>query len=196
MTQIKILSAWTEARHWLAWRLMKPQALARRGTVCVYVGKSGSRLLVRSETDRPTRASVYRRRARARCARAQTRGPRSRHPPEHSGGRETVMDYRHIWAVISRSHIPPAFSGRQESCIMVSHRRARHPGLPCQCACERRIISLFTCTERNTASGPRKPFFFFFPPYCMELQSASEHNLEKTENVCLFSFSCEDKMCI
>lgn len=31
------------------------------------------------------------------------------------GAGETVMDYRHIWAVISRSHIPPAFSGRQKS---------------------------------------------------------------------------------
>lgn len=36
------------------------------------------------------------------------------------GAGETVMDYRHIWAVISRSHIPPAFSRRQKSCIMVS----------------------------------------------------------------------------
>lgn len=39
------------------------------------------------------------------------------------GAGETVMDYRHIWAVISRSHIPPAFSRRQKSCIMVSQRR-------------------------------------------------------------------------
>lgn len=37
------------------------------------------------------------------------------------GAGETVMDYRHVWAVISRSHIPPAFSRRQKSCIMVSH---------------------------------------------------------------------------
>lgn len=39
------------------------------------------------------------------------------------GAGETVMDYRHIWAVISRSHIPPVFSRRQKSCIMVSQRR-------------------------------------------------------------------------
>lgn len=44
------------------------------------------------------------------------------------GAGETVMDYRHIWAVISRSHIPPAFSRRQKSCIMVSHWRPGTPG--------------------------------------------------------------------
>lgn len=56
------------------------------------------------------------------------------------GAGETVMDYRHIWAVISRSHIPPAFSRRQKSCIMVSHRR---PGtLSCLVSVHVCIVSL------------------------------------------------------
>lgn len=56
------------------------------------------------------------------------------------GAGETVMDYRHIWAVISRSHIPPAFSRRQKSCIMVSHRR---PGtLGCLVSVHACIMSL------------------------------------------------------
>ena len=47
---------------------------------------------------------------------------------------ETVMDYRHIWAVISRSPIPPAFSRRLKSCIMVSHGKPGVLGciMPCQ----------------------------------------------------------------
>lgn len=43
------------------------------------------------------------------------------------GAWETVMDYRHIWTIISRSHIPPVFSRRQNSCIMFPRARG-YPG--------------------------------------------------------------------
>lgn len=71
------------------------------------------------------------------------------------GAGETVMDYRHIWAVISRSRIPPAFSRRQKSCIMVSHRRPGTPGciMPCQRACVRLVITGFTTQRRIKQSS-------------------------------------------
>lgn len=66
------------------------------------------------------------------------------------GAGETVMDYRHIWAVISRSRIPPAFSRREKSCIMVSHRRPGTLGciMPCQRACVCLVISGFSTQSR------------------------------------------------
>lgn len=78
------------------------------------------------------------------------------------GAGETVMDYRHIWAVISRSHIPPAFSRRQKSCIMVSHRRPGTPGclMPCQRACTCLVIIRFTTQSRT------KQFFELFWLLC------------------------------
>lgn len=71
------------------------------------------------------------------------------------GAGETVMDYRHIWAVISRSRIPPAFSRRQKSCIMVSHRRPGTPGciMPCQRARMHLVITEFTTQNRIKQSS-------------------------------------------
>ena len=70
------------------------------------------------------------------------------------GAGETVMDYRHIWAVISRSHIPPAFSRRQKSCIMVSHRRPGTLGciMPCQLVC----VCVFVCVVITGFSTQRR----------------------------------------
>lgn len=64
------------------------------------------------------------------------------------GVRETVMDYGHIWAVISRSLSAAAFSRREKSCIMVSHGR---PGsLGCIMPCQRvhLVITGFTAQSR------------------------------------------------
>lgn len=104
-----------------------------------------------SKMERCMQACIHRR------ARTQTRGLCSRHPPEHGGGRETVMDYRHIWAVISRSHIPPAFNGRQESCIMVSHRRPATLG--CLVSVHVSITSFLYLLRGAECSAPHRPFF-------------------------------------
>lgn len=77
------------------------------------------------------------------------------------GGRETVMDYRHIWAVISRSHIPPAFSGRQESCIMVSHGRPATLG--CLVSVHASRASFLYLLHGAHYSAPHRPFFFLLP---------------------------------
>lgn len=64
------------------------------------------------------------------------------------GVRETVMDYGHIWAVISRSLSAAAFSRRGKSCIMLSHGR---PGsLGCIMPCQRvyLVITGFTAQSR------------------------------------------------
>lgn len=72
-----------------------------------------------------------------------------------TGAGETVMDYRHIWAVISRSCIPPAFSRRQKSCIMVSYRGPGTPGciMPCQRACTSLVVTGFTTGSRLKQSS-------------------------------------------
>ncbi|MEQ2251520.1 hypothetical protein ILYODFUR_011699 [Ilyodon furcidens] len=67
--------------------------------------------------------------------------------------RETVIDYRHIWAVISRSHRAAAFSRRENSCIIVSHGR---PGslacvMPCQLV--RLVITGFTVLSKIKQSS-------------------------------------------